>query len=202
MPTIQIKRGLVANLPASGAAGEPIYTTDDQQLHFGTGSSVVPLKIDAANVTNLPSASELVNAQIGTTYTFISGDRGKLVTGTNASSQVYTLPQAIGSFAAGWFVDVENKGAGDLTITPTTSTINGASSFILHAGQGIRVVSDGTNYQVVLGRTIVAKSAVGSQWLNSVGADGVFTSSQPAFTDISGTLAAGQLPATIDGGTF
>jgi Major tropism determinant N-terminal domain len=201
MPTIQVKRGLVANLPASAAAGEPVYTTDDQQLHFGTGAAVVPLKISAVNVTGLVNGgTETVNAQAGTSYTVVSGDAGKLVTLSNASAVAVTVPAGV--FTSGQYADFQNKGAGDVTITTTSATINGAATFVLHTNQGIRVVFDGTNFQVVLGRAVVAKSSTTSQWLNSVAADGTFTSSQPAFTDVSGTLAAGQLPATIDGGTF
>jgi hypothetical protein len=201
MSVIQVKRGLIANIPASAAAGEPIYTTDDQILHFGTGAAVVPLKIAAANVTGLVNGgTEAVNAQTGTTYTVVVGDAGKLLTMSNASAVAVTQP--IAGFSAGFFYDLENKGVGDVTITTTSSTINGAATFVLHTGQGIRVVFDGTNFQVLLGRGVVAKSSVGSQWLNSVAADGTFTSSQPAFTDVSGTLAANQLPAAIDGGTF
>jgi hypothetical protein len=199
--TIQVKRGLVGNLPASGASGEPIYTTDDQQLHFGTGAAVVPLKIAAGNVTGLVNGgSETVNAQSGTSYTVVVGDAGKLVTLANASAVGVSLVTA--NYTAGFFIDTQNKGTADATFTPTAGTINAAGTLVLHAGQGCRIVFDGTNYQVVFGRTVVAKSAVGSQWLNSMGADGVATSTQPAFTDISGSLAAGQLPATIDGGTF
>lgn len=91
--------------------------------------------------------SEAVNAQTGTTYTILDGDCGKLISGGNASSQAYTLPQANGStFISGWLVDIENTGAGTLTITPTTSTIDGAASLALTTNQGVRIVSDGTNY--------------------------------------------------------
>lgn len=46
-----------------------------------------------------------------------------------------------------------------------------------------------------IGTTAVAKSSTASQWFNSMSAAGVFTASQPAFTDISGTAATGQIPA-------
>lgn len=203
--TIQIRRGLAANVAAANvAAGELLVTTDTNQIYIGvSGTTKNALSIDASNVTNLPAASELVNAQSGTTYTVLTGDRGKVITYTNAGAIAVTLPQANGgTFSAGWYADFVNLGATDVTITPTTSTIGGAANFVLHGKQGIRVISDGTNYQIVVGRSVVAKSSVGSQWLNSVAADGVFTSSQPAFTDVSGTLASAQLPATIDGGTF
>ena len=201
MSTIQVKRGLRANIPSTAAAGEPVYTTDDQQLSFGTGAAVVPLKISAANVTGLVNGgTELVNAQPGTTYSVVAGDAGKLLTTANASAVAVSLVTA--NYSAGFFFDYQNKGTADATFTPTSGTINGAASLVFHNGQGARIVFDGTNYQISVGRSLQAKSAVGSQWLNSVGADGVFTSTQPAFTDISGTLGTAQLPSTIDGGTF
>jgi hypothetical protein len=91
---------------------------------------------------------EAVNAQTGTTYTYVNGDAGKLVTHTNGSAIAGTLPQAGsgGNFAANWWMDVQNRGAGTLTITPTTSTIDGAATLTFTTGQGARIVSDGTNY--------------------------------------------------------
>lgn len=50
---------------------------------------------------------------------------------------------------------------------------------------------------------VQAKAAVASNWLRSLGTDGVLTASQPAFPDISGSVAAAQLPnptATTLGG--
>lgn len=96
---------------------------------------------------------ELVNAQTGTTYTFLNSDSSKLVTAFNAAAQAYTLPQAgaASSFLTGWFADIHNKStnaAGVVTITPTTSTIDGAATLVLQAGGFARIVSDGTNYQI------------------------------------------------------
>jgi len=88
----------------------------------------------------------LVNAQTGTTYTVLTGDRAKLVTHSNASAIAVTLPQAGGSFPAGWYYWAQNRSTGIVTITPTTSTIDGASSIILGLNQGVLIVSDGTNY--------------------------------------------------------
>lgn len=42
---------------------------------------------------------------------------------------------------------------------------------------------------------IFSKTAVASQWINSIGTTGMPTSTQPAFTDISGSVAATQMPA-------
>lgn len=89
----------------------------------------------------------LVNPQTGTSYTILTSDGCKLITHSNASATAYTLPQANSStFPNGWFVEIENLGAGLVTITPTTSTIDGAATFALSQNQGIKIFSDGTNY--------------------------------------------------------
>jgi hypothetical protein len=93
------------------------------------------------------SVIQAINAQTGTSYPFVSGDQTKLVTFSNSAAVAASLSQATGSFGATWWVDVKNKGAGTVTITPTTSTIDGASTLVLTTGQGAHIVSDGTNYQ-------------------------------------------------------
>jgi hypothetical protein len=199
---IQHKRGLKANLPASGAAGEFFVTTDTHEITIGTGAGTSPLKVDASNVTNLPAATQPVNAQTGTTYAIVGGDAGKLVTLSNASPVAVSIPQAgTGLFTSTFFVDLQNLGAGAVTITPTTSTINGAATFVLQKNQGIRLNSDGANYQVQTGMKPAKFTAVANQFLTSVDDSGNFSAAQPAFTNISGTLVEGQLPSTIDGVT-
>lgn len=88
-----------------------------------------------------------VNTQTGTSYTFVSGDGGKFVSFRNASSVAVTLPQATTTgFTSGFFMHVVNLGAGTVTITPTTSTINAGASLALATNQGTFIESDGTNY--------------------------------------------------------
>jgi len=87
-----------------------------------------------------------VNQQLGTTYTFVQTDGGKLVTFSNSSAVAVTLPQATSPLGTGWFTHVQNTGTGTVTITPTTSTIDGLSSIVLTTGQGIYLISNGTNY--------------------------------------------------------
>ncbi len=92
-----------------------------------------------------------VNSQTGTSYTYLTGDRAKLVIHSNASAIAATLPQPGASFPAGWFMFVQNRNAGVLTITPTSSTIDGSATLVLVQGQGVLVVSDGTNWFVMSG---------------------------------------------------
>lgn len=110
---------------------------------FSDGANYRAIVLDRAGIS--------VNAQTGTSYTYLSGDRGKLVTHTNGSAIAATLPQATGAFGSAWFMWVQNRGAGTVTITPTTSTIDGAASLALTTNQGCLIASDGTNYYTVRG---------------------------------------------------
>jgi hypothetical protein len=67
-----------------------------------------------------------LNAQTGTTYTLVAADSGKLVTSSNASAVVITIPPSI--FAAGEQINVQSIGAG-------------LTSFV--AGAGVTVTSTG-----------------------------------------------------------
>lgn len=106
--------------------------------------------------TGTIKASETPEVQSGANYAFQDADCGKLKILSNASNQVPTIAQAgaAGSFANGWVADVCNDNTGTQTITPTTSTIGGAATYLLGAGTAaamtcIQLVSDGTNYRVV-----------------------------------------------------
>ena len=118
------------------------------------GVSVVP-------VSGILEQAQPVNAQTGLNYTYLLTDRGKLVTRTNAAAMGDTLPQATGSFGAGWFTLVENVSTSSrLTITPTTSTIDGSATLIVYPGQTVMISSDATNYQAtVVGNNLIRYAA-------------------------------------------
>ena len=75
-----------------------------------------------------PKINLAFNAQTGTTYTLVATDSGKLVTSSNASAVVITIPPSI--FAAGEQINVQSIGAGltsfaqgaGVTITSTGAT--------------------------------------------------------------------------------
>lgn len=96
-----------------------------------------------------------VSSQTGANYPFASTDFGSLINLSNAANQAPTIAQAgTGGFTANWFVAACNTGAGTQTITPTTSTIGGASTYVLRAGSSaapvcVFIISDGTNYQIM-----------------------------------------------------
>jgi hypothetical protein len=142
----QVFNPLTGRMECGGTTSAP-GSGDLTDVTAGAGISVT----NGAGPNPTIAVKEDVNAQTGTTYTVVTGDRAKLVTFSNASAVAVTLPQASASFPLGWFVDVQNLGAGTVTITPTTSTIDGAASVAVVTSRGIRIVSDGTNYFTLRG---------------------------------------------------
>lgn len=89
-----------------------------------------------------------VNPQAGTTYAIQTSDYGKLITFNNVGAVAVSLSAANSVGFNPFNVFMVNLGAGTVTVTPTTSTINGSATLALATNQSGWIVSDGTNYQV------------------------------------------------------
>lgn len=150
--------------------GRGVYTASGTTLTrasiLGSTNSGSAISLSGnAQVFVTPAAEDFqptINAQTGTTYTVLNSDFGKLVTLSNASAIAVTLPQAANAFGAGFYTHLFNIGSSVATITPTTSTINGASTLVLNAKQGVMIVSDGTNYSATGPYTTVVTLSAGS----------------------------------------
>lgn len=132
-------------------------------LKPSTGTVVTSPQILTVTASTLKSyiggSNNGVNPQTGTSYTFVASDCGKLVTFNNASAIAVSLPQATGDFAS-CLLYVHNIGAGQVTITPTTSTINGAATYVINRNRGAQIFSDSVNYQVQDGGSGLAVTPV------------------------------------------
>lgn len=117
-------------------------------LYYAIDTQVLSLWDGTTWQTSATASSEPVNIQAGTTYAVANADQGHIVIANNASAVGWGLPQAGGGgeFLDGWWADISVLNAGTLTITPVTSTIDGAASLVVAPSQGVRIVSDGTNY--------------------------------------------------------
>lgn len=117
------------------------------------GTSRISLS-GTAQVRFIESAEDMdgmrgTRAVTGTSDTLNNSDLGFVVTYSNASAVAVSLaqPSVSNLFLDGWAVWVKNRGIGAVTITPATSTIDGAANLVLAQNQGALIWSDGTNYQ-------------------------------------------------------
>ncbi|MBP01031.1 MAG: hypothetical protein CMG34_07435 [Candidatus Marinimicrobia bacterium] len=90
---------------------------------------------DDLTVTGAVTAGSLVaplaiNAQTGTTYTFVAADAGKLVTASNGSAQTYTVPpNSSVAYDTGTTITIIGIGAGKVTLAQGSGvTINSKDS--------------------------------------------------------------------------
>ena len=153
----------------------------------GGGSSTI------INGTNFPGLGGVRDLTGLTSYTTLNADNGILLLINDASPVAVTLDSGM---PIPYFLFATNFGAGTATLTPTSGTINGSASFSLPQNYFSMIVFDGTNWHA--SPLLVLPQSAGPtshQWLASYNAStGVFTLSQPDFTDISGNLATSQLP--------
>src|SRR6516165_531270 len=142
---LDASNNIIKSAAACGSGGGGGTVTS---VAAGCGTTASPSPITA---TGTIFAAEVPNLRAGTTYTIANADCGTLNNFSNAAAIAVTLPQAGsgGNFAVGWYNDVCSIGAGTATITPTTSTIGGVATLVLTTNKCARIVSDGTNYQVV-----------------------------------------------------
>lgn len=120
---------------ATGAVTVSALTLD--QIPTATG----PVDFGAQNIRNFTVS---VNAQTGTTYTVQASDCGKIITCNNASAITVTVNT---SLPDGGSVSIAQKGAGQVTISPSGLTIRNNSSYTKTAAQYavITLFRDGTD---------------------------------------------------------
>ena len=103
-----------STLPSQTGNSGKYLTTDGSTASWGTAVSTL-------NVT--------FNAQTGTTYSLVSGDVNKLVTLSNASAITLTVPNGV--FTTGQQINIQQIGAGQVTVVSDGTTVltsNGATS--------------------------------------------------------------------------
>jgi len=134
---VDLKGGTTGQILSKASATDLDYTwiTNDigdiTAVTAGTGlsgggtSGAVTLAIDSTvatltgtqTMTNKTLTAPLINlgfnAQVGTTYTLVAGDSGKLVTLDNGSSITLTIPPSV--FAAGEQINIAQLGLGQVT---------------------------------------------------------------------------------------
>lgn len=134
--------------------------------NFSSGTTLAAADLNAAfNQAD-------INAQTGTTYTFVLSDQGKLVTVNNGSAQTVTIPtNATVAFPVGTVISLLSLGAGIVTVsaasgvtlapsTGTTLAINEAATLVKRATNEWSFVRGGFPKAVVSSSTASSTEAV------------------------------------------
>lgn len=101
-----IKWATPASLPSQTGNSGKYLTTNGTATSWGAAVSTLDITL---------------NAQTGTTYTLVAGDVNKLVTLSNASAITLTVPNGV--FTAGQQINLQQIGAGQVTIASDGTTV-------------------------------------------------------------------------------
>ena len=97
--------------------------------------------------TNTARMLNGINAQTGTSYTFVCSDATKLVTFNNVANISASLFAPTDACSGpGIMFSVKNVGSSTVTITPVSGTIDGSANLVLTQGRGADIWNDGTGY--------------------------------------------------------
>lgn len=163
---------------ASTALGGSV-TLDSILANAGTTLGTGLIKRTGANTLAIATAGTdyLTGNQIIT----LSGD----VTGSGATA----ITTALGNIPSG------TTGAGSILFTniaaPATPAAGKSSLYIDSTSKNLAAKNDAGT----VNHAIQTRTATASNWIRSIADDGTTTISQPAFTDLSGSVAAAQMPA-------
>jgi hypothetical protein len=101
-----IKWDTPASLPSQTGNSGKYLTTNGTATSWGAAVSTLDVTF---------------NAQTGTTYTLVAGDLNKLVTLSNASAITLTVPNGV--FTTGQQINIQQRGAGQVTIASDGTTV-------------------------------------------------------------------------------
>jgi len=169
--SVALTSGQLVTGGGAGACPLPGDLSGDVTTSGSTATTISKIQGNAVSLTSL-NAGDLfywngtqwtngkpgmtVNLQSGTSYTVqgtsssSSGDLAKLISFSNSATVAVTLPQCGSTgFGNGFVIYAHNRGSGTVTITPATSTVDGAASLALTQGQKAAVAcntGDGNYY--------------------------------------------------------
>jgi hypothetical protein len=116
-------------ISGGGTSGTVTVSIDTSVTADLTTAQTLTNKTLTSPVLNDPKLNLSLNAQTGTTYTFVLTDNGKLVTASNASAQTYSIPtNASVAYPIGTQINIIQIGAGQVTIQAVTSGTTTVSS--------------------------------------------------------------------------
>jgi hypothetical protein len=203
---------LVWNTISGGGNVSNTGTPTSGQLALWTAATIIQ-GLTALPAANFPALTGDVTTSAGALATTLAaGNAGNLNSGTLLAARMPALTGDITTTVGTVATTLAN--IPDLTPAVGSILFTNIAAPTAPASTKDKLWFDTTDQRMhdknnagTIGTTAVAKASVASNWLNSMSAAGVFTATQPAFTDITGTVAltqggmAGSITAS-NGGIF
>ena len=109
--------GALTGNVTGNCSGTAATVTAGAQTAITSVGTLSALAVTGAVTAGSVVAPIAINAQTGTTYTFVAADAGKLVTSSNGSAQTFTVPpNSSGAFDVGTQIIVQNIGSANCTL--------------------------------------------------------------------------------------
>ena len=109
--------GALTGNVTGNASGTAATVTGAAQSAITSVGTLTSVDVTGAITGGSVVAPIAFNAQTGTTYTFIAGDAGKMVTSSNGSAQTFTVPpNSSVAFDVGTQIIVQNIGSANCTL--------------------------------------------------------------------------------------
>jgi hypothetical protein len=152
-------RNFLIALFLCGIAGGAIAASPGQTaITAGAGLQATATPCSVCTI----STANVLSVQSGTSYTVLTSDAGKTLLFNNAGAISVSLPAASTlGFTAYFSFGIQAIGAGTVTITPVSGTINGLASMPIPTLSGCEITSDGANWQIGPSCTAVLPGAFG-----------------------------------------
>lgn len=130
-------------------------TGQSKTIDFSTVRPTAVRTITVKDASGLMALDPVINAQNGTSYTFLLTDDMNYVTGTNAATQTYTVPtNATTAFRVGATIQIFQLGAGKITVAGAGGvTVNSLAGNLSTNGQnvGVSLMKTATNTWLLCG---------------------------------------------------
>jgi hypothetical protein len=143
----------VLTADSAAATGIKWAAASSFSLPSQAGNAGEYLQTDGTNPSWAVAVSTLsvtLNAQTGTTYTLVAGDATKLVTLSNAGAITLTIPSGV--FTTGQYINIQQIGAGQVTVANNgTSSFTGTGTKLRAQYSAASIICTGTNTFTLIG---------------------------------------------------